>query len=250
MRAEDLHDFYEDCYAPGPHGETFARWRELGAVGKAEHIAELIERGGLRGLDVIAEVGCGDGAVLAELGRRRIGRRRIGLDISASGIRIASARAEIAEARVFDGRHVPAADGHYDLAIATHVLEHVPEPESLLREVLRVARAAVIEVPLERNLSARRPAARALSEAAGHLHRFRSADIRAMLAGAGWRVQDEIFDSLPRAVHAFGRDSVIGHATGYAKWAARAALGASPVIGERMITLHYAVLAIPANGGR
>lgn len=247
VRADDIHDFYEHCYSGGPHRAESGRWRELGAKTKASHVAELINRGGIQAPEVIVEVGCGDGAVLSELGRRRIGSTLIGLDISSSGVRIASERPEIAEARVFDGRHIAAADREYDLAITTHVLEHVPHAEVLLREVLRVARAAIVEVPLERNLSARRPAARAASEAAGHVHRFTSAEIRAMIAGAGWRVEDEIFDPLPPAVHAFGRDTFAGKAKAYAKWTVRAALAFSPALGQRMITLHYAVIALPGT---
>ena len=245
LRAEDIHDFYEECYSAGPQSAKWSNWRELGAVTKANHIATLIERGAIQAPNVVLEVGCGDGAVLRELGRRKIGGTRIGLDISSSAVRLASARAEIARARVFDGRHISAADGEYDLAVATHVLEHVPEPDMLLREVLRVARAAIIEVPLERNVSARRRTARAASEAAGHLHRFTAGNIRGMIAGAGWRVQSEIFDPLPPAVHTFGRETFAEKATGYAKWAIRAALAASPALGQRIITLHYAVIAIP-----
>ncbi len=247
LRAEDIHDFYEDCYSAGLRSEKWSDWRELGAVTKADHIANLIERSAIPAPNEVVEVGCGDGAVLTELGRRKIGGTRIGLDISSSGVRIASGRAEIARAQVFDGRHIAAADGEYDLAVATHVLEHVPEPEMLLREVLRVARAAIIEVPLERNLSARRPAARAASEAAGHLHRFTAGDIQVMIARAGWRIDSEIFDPLPPAVHTFGRDTFADKATGYAKWAIRAALAASPAIGRRIITLHYAVIALPGS---
>jgi SAM-dependent methyltransferase len=246
LRPEDIHDFYENCYSAGPQGENSGRWRELGAVIKANHVAKLIERSGIDAPDVVVELGCGDGAVLAELGRRKIGGTRVGLDISSSGIRMASNRPEVAQARVFDGRHIIAADGEYDLAIATHVLEHVPQPDLLLREMLRVARAAIVEVPLERNLSARRPAARVASEAAGHLHRFTARRIRAMIADAGWRVEGEIFDPLPPAIHAYGRGTRFGKAKGYAKWAVRATLAASPALGQRMITLHYAAIALPA----
>ena len=78
----------------------------------------------------------------------------------------------------FDGAHVPAADGAYELAVLSHVLDRVPDPLPLLREAARVARRVLVEVPLEDNLSGRRPAHRAESERIGHLHQFNRASAR------------------------------------------------------------------------
>jgi SAM-dependent methyltransferase len=215
-------------------------------VTKVAHVAELLERGGIQRVESVAEIGCGDGAVLEELARRGIGSTRIGMDISSSAVELARGRAGIAAVEQFDGERIPAADHAYDLVLATHVLEHVPAPAPLLAEIARVARHAIlIEVPLERNLSARRPAAQAASEAAGHLHRFDRAHVRRLVAGAGWRVCEELLDPLPLAVHTFGARTAAQRIKGRAKWAVRAALTAVPALGERLITLHYAVLATP-----
>lgn len=241
MREDEIRAFYERGYSQTADQEWFARWRQLGAVGKAEHIVKLA--GGLAPRSIL-EVGCGDGAVLAELGRRGIGERRVGIEIVEQAVELAAARPEIADARVYDGRHIPARDGEYDLAVATHVLEHVPRPSELLREMTRVARAVVIEVPLEHNLSAHRPAAVALSQAAGHLHRFARRDIRRLIVDVGWRVRAELLDPLPLAIHTFHG----ARARGYAKWLIRSAVATVPPLGERLITLHYALLASPAAG--
>ena len=184
---DELHEFYEQCYTPGADGDKHRRWRELGAEGKADHVVDLVARAGLPAPRTVCEVGCGDGAVLGVLGRRGFGGGARRLRISASGVRLAAEREEVTEARVFDGAHLPVADDAYDLVFATHVLEHVPDPAPLARELLRAGRAVVVEVPLEANLSARRPAARAASEGVGHLHRFDRRAIRALVAGAGGR---------------------------------------------------------------
>ena len=245
LSPDDLHEFYEQCYTPGADGEKYRRWRDLGAVGKADHVVALAARAGVGAPATVAEIGCGDGAVLAELGRRGFGARRVGFEISASGVRLAAEREEIAEAHVFDGERLPVGDGAFDLAFATHVLEHVPDPEPLVREMTRVCRALVIEVPLEDNLSARRPAARAASEGVGHLHRFDRARIRRMVTAAGWRVRGELADPLPREVHLFGATTPAARTKGYAKWALRRGLAAVPGVGERLVTLHYALIATP-----
>jgi SAM-dependent methyltransferase len=245
--AEDqLHEFYEQCYTPGADGEKYRRWRELGAEGKADHVVALVERAGIPAPTTICEVGCGDGAVLGVLGRRGFGERRVGYEISSTGVKLAAERGEVAAAAVFDGEHLPDADGAYDLVFATHVLEHVPDPAPLTRELLRVAaRAVIIEVPLEDNLSARRPAARAASEGVGHLHRFDRRAIRRLVTDAGWRVGAELVDPLPREVHTFGAETPRARLKGDVKWAVRAGAAAIPALGERLITLHFAVLALP-----
>jgi SAM-dependent methyltransferase len=243
LREDQLQEFYEDCYTPGVDGERYRRWRELGAIGKADHVVALARRAGCPAPRVVAEIGCGDGAVLSELGRRGFGTRRIGFEISSSGVALAARRPEVDEAHVFDGERLPAGDGAYDLAFATHVLEHVPDPLPLTRELLRAGRVVVLEVPLEANLSARRPAARAASEGVGHLHRFDRAQIRRLVAAAGGEVRAELLDPLPLAVHRFGAVTPRQQAAGMAKWAMRRALAAVPPVGERAFTMHYAVVA-------
>jgi SAM-dependent methyltransferase len=245
LEADELQEFYEQCYTPGVDGEKYRRWRHLGAVGKADHVVDLVARSGLAAPQTIAEVGCGDGAVLSELGIRGFGARRVGYEISASGVKLTAERAEVAEAHVFDGEHLPVADGAYDLVFATHVLEHVPDPVPLTRELLRVGRAVIIEVPLEANISARRPAARAASEGVGHLHRFDRRAIRRLVTDAGWAVRAELVDPLPREVHLFDATDGAARAKGYAKWALRAAAASVPAVGERLVTLHYALVATP-----
>ncbi len=245
---DQIQDFYEDCYTPGADGDKYRAWRELGAEGKADHVVELVARAGLAAPETVCEVGCGDGAVLGVLGRRGFGGRRVGYEISASGVRLAAERAEVDEARVFDGSALPEADDAYDLVIATHVLEHVPDPVPLTREMLRVGRAVVIEVPLEANVSARRPAARAASEGVGHLHRFDRRAIRSLVEGCGGRVAAELLDPLPRAVHTFGATTTPQRLKGELKWALRAGVATVPPLGERLVTMHFAVLALPAAG--
>ena len=46
-----------------------------------------------------------------------------------------------------DAADMPFADGVFDYAICSHLLEHVPDPVGVVRELTRVAKAGYIEVP-------------------------------------------------------------------------------------------------------
>jgi SAM-dependent methyltransferase len=230
----DLAEFYDDAYShTGTEAERWAHWRALSARGKADHVIALHPQSPA----VVCEVGCGDGALLAELAGRGYGREHVGFEVSPEAARIASGRPEL-RVSAFDGEHIPEADGAFDLGVLSHVLEHVPDPAALLRETARVCREVVAEVPLEDNVSARRPAKVAEAQRIGHLQRFSRADVHALAAAAGLRVAGELSDALPLEVHRF-------HGGGRTKWAVRAGLlrVAAP-LARRLFTVHHAVLLV------
>ncbi|HET6550079.1 MAG TPA: class I SAM-dependent methyltransferase [Solirubrobacter sp.] len=244
--ADDPAAFYAAGYALGDREEglRMGRWRALGARTKAAHAVALCARAGLRPERVV-EIGCGDGALLAALAAAWPQAAFDGFELSPTAIELARGR-EIPRAgrlEAYDGAHVPAADGAYDLAVLSHVVEHVPDPAPLLREAARVARHVLVEVPLEANRSAARPAKRAEAERIGHLHAFDRAAVRALVIGAGLDPVGELSDPLPREHHAFFASSARARATATAKWAVRAAAWrAAPQRAERWFTVHYAVL--------
>ena len=236
----DIRAFYEAGYTQPDAAEALrlGRWRELGARSKAAHVRALCARAGLRPASLV-EIGCGDGALLAQL--RGLADVLDGFELSPPAA--ALARRAVPEARrieAFDGSRVPAADGEYELAVLSHVLEHVPDPLPLLAEAARVAPWVLVEVPLEANRSAARPAKRAEASRIGHLHAFDRAAVRALVAGAGLRRHGELTDPLPYAHHAFFGD----RRSAAVKWAVRAGTHRlAPRAAERLFTVHYAVLA-------
>jgi SAM-dependent methyltransferase len=248
---EQLVRFYDEGYTQPPaDAARYARWRALGAVGKADHVLALCARAGLRagGQPInTLEVGCGDGALLSELHRRGFGGRLAGVEITRAAVEIARTRAEIDSVELYDGLHLPATDGEYDLGIVSHVLEHVPDPPVLLGEIARACRAVVVEVPLEQNISAKRASKREHADEVGHLQRLSRADAREIVARAGLRIACELEDPLPLAVHRFlVPDTSSGRAKATAKWAVRAGLHRlAPSLARRLYTVHYACLCLP-----
>lgn len=242
----ELREVYEEQYSADPEDAMrYARWRALCAEGKVDHVQRLaaeLERPPR----LVAEMGCGDGVLLELMAARGLGESHQGYEISAKAVRIANDRLGEGAVERFDGERLPVADDTFDLALLSHVLEHVPDPLPLLREAARVARAVVVEVPLEDNRSASRPAAERGRRAIGHLHRFNRGDIHVLCAAAGLRVAAELSDPLPLKVHAFFADTAVARAKAVAKAGVRrVAYLASPKAAERAFTVHYACLAVP-----
>ena len=240
--------FYDDAYSRTPaEAALYARWRALGARGKADHVIALCARAGRRPSSTL-EVGCGDGALLSELRRRGFGGRLCGVEITQAAVSIARQRAELDSIELYDGVHLPSPDGAFELGILSHVLEHVPDPADLLREVARACEAVLVEVPLEANLSARRSVKREHAAEVGHVQRLDRRAIHAIIAGAGLTIAGELDDPLPVTVHRFFASGGSARAAASAKWALRAGLHrVAPALARRAFTLHYACLCLPAS---
>lgn len=244
----ELREVYEGHYAAeGSEAELYGGWRELCGEGKADHVAALVRR-----LPepprTVADVGCGDGVLLTLLARRGVGEVLHGFEISERAVAIAAGRPEVERVERFDGASLPVAVGTYDLGVLSHVLEHVPEPAALLAEVARACRAVVIEVPLEANRSASRPAAEAARREIGHLHRFSRSAVHRLAAGAGLRVEADLADPLPRQVQLYFARTPGQRARALAKAGVRRGLfTVAPRLAERAFTVHYACLCLPAS---
>ena len=121
MANEQLKKWYDDQY-----DDYDKRWRELGAKGKAGNILEL-----LNGIDIsqLVEVGAGDGSVLKVLIENNISGHYTALEISESGVKRIRENLgdKVNDVVRFDGLSIPFDDGQFDLAICTHVIEHVEE---------------------------------------------------------------------------------------------------------------------------
>ena len=53
------------------------------------------------------------------------------------------------EIKQFDGYNLPFADHQFDLAICSHVIEHVEHPRKLLIEIKRISKYQLFEVPID-----------------------------------------------------------------------------------------------------
>ncbi|HTB69782.1 MAG TPA: class I SAM-dependent methyltransferase [Solirubrobacteraceae bacterium] len=247
----ELVRFYDDAYTQDAAGaERYARWRALGAVGKADHVIALCEGAGVAPRSTL-EVGCGDGALLCELRARGFGGRLAGVEITDAAVAIASQREQIDAVARYDGEHLDERDGAFELGVLSHVLEHVRDPPALLAEVARACGAVLVEVPLEANVSARRAGKREHAAEVGHLQRLDRRAVRAIAGRAELAVIGELEDALPLAVHRFFASGARANAAATAKWALRTSLHRlAPPLARRLFTVHYACLCVPRAGAR
>jgi len=86
----------------------------------------------------ILDVGCGDGAISADLAERT-GARVVGTDLAEKRVRFAREHApsgRFAQGSVYD---LPFADGSFDTVVCTDLLEHLDDPQRAVRELVRVS---------------------------------------------------------------------------------------------------------------
>ena len=138
--------------------------------------------------DSLLDVGCGEGLLVQRIAQRLPSARVVGVDLQEHSIQEGWARHEAPnlEYRAMDGRSLPFADGEFDTVSAIELLEHVPDPDSMLAEIARCARrhvlASVPREPLWRALNLARGAyVSQLGNTPGHLnHWSRRAFVRMM----------------------------------------------------------------------
>lgn len=225
---------YDDYYTGDP---DFNRWRCAGAREKFKNIATLWQRsGGGWPIPAVADIGCGNGAIAQCMSEANFYTRLAGFDVSSSGISEATGRGLPNAAFQVSQGAIPAASDSFDLAVLSHVVEHVEEPRKILREAARIARWVVVEVPLEHNL-------RHLGDFQwtdlGHVNFYNLTLIRQLVQSVDLEIVDELVTVPSFEWMAMNRD--LG---GLAKWwLKRIALGIAPPAARGIFTYHATLLA-------
>jgi ubiquinone/menaquinone biosynthesis C-methylase UbiE len=128
----------------------------------------------------VLDVGCGEGVLTAEWAERLGDQGHVvGVDLEESTLREEWSRRSRPnlEFRAYGGGELPFDRNEFDIACAIEVLEHVPDPEQTLSELVRVARSHVLlsvpREPLWRALNMARGAyLRDLGNTPGHVNHW------------------------------------------------------------------------------
>ena len=145
MGGQAYRSFYETWGEKELSTDYHAREKTL--LWKAQVMAELVPE---ECYQTMLEVGCAEGIVLAELGRRLGVKQAYGLDISTRFIKAAQRSFPHMHFLVSSGESIPLHSKAVDLVICSDVLEHALNPLQLMMELRRVARYVVFKVPIER----------------------------------------------------------------------------------------------------
>ncbi len=100
----------------------------------------------------VLDVGCGEGVLTERFAERLEGGHVVGIDLDDPALRSEWERRvrPNLEFRAYAGPELPFRSDEFDIACAIEVLEHVPNPERTLAEMVRVARRHVlVSVPRE-----------------------------------------------------------------------------------------------------
>jgi SAM-dependent methyltransferase len=137
--------YSSDNYTKHTHPNTLY---QLSTLRFLRRLYKLFDQAGARS---VLEIGCGEGFVLDYLVKRRPEVDYVGADLSAEAVRMAR---RITAPRIgyacAHGGQMPFADGSFGLVIVSEVLEHVPAPEMVLAEAIRLCQTyLLVSVPLE-----------------------------------------------------------------------------------------------------
>jgi len=175
-------------------------WRMLGAKYKAQHIIDVCKG---YTFNTVLEVGAGDGSILKLLSEQDFAPGYDAVEISDSGVELIKTAGikNLRSVQEFDGYKLPFGDDSFDLIILSHVLEHVEHERLLLRELKRVAKMVVIEVP--RDYKAGVDARIKHFLAYGHINVYTPTSLRYLLQTEGFEVVADLTSMIEPEVTRF-----------------------------------------------
>lgn len=195
---------YEDYYKEGD-----SEWRWLGAIDKADNIITLCKS---LPHDSVIEIGAGEGSILKRLAELNFGQKLYALEISPTGVETIKNKgiSRLIECSLFDGYNIPHDDAKFDLAVLSHVIEHIEYPRRLLYEAKRVAKYVFVEVPLE---DTARLSQDFVFDKIGHINFYSPKTIRRLVQTCHLKVLNERIVNPSKTVYTFqkGKKGLINY---------------------------------------
>lgn len=225
---------YEDYYEKGD-----SEWRWLGAIDKAYNIQTLCKD---LHINSVIEIGAGEGSILKRLSDMMFAQELYALEISPTGVTAIKNKniPHLKESRLFDGYNIPYDDKSFDLAVLSHVVEHVEFPRKLLYEAKRIANYVFVEVPLEDNMRLQRDF---VFDRVGHINFFSPKTIRRLIQTCNLKIIKQQTLNPSKGVYTFkkGKKGLINF---YIK---KYLLLFFPIIATEFFTYHSSIICEEHN---
>jgi Methylase involved in ubiquinone/menaquinone biosynthesis len=174
---ERYRELYGNYYAAGARSTK----RELSALESLLHIRRLV---GNEHFAKVVDVGAGQGSLVELLSRQNFADHITAIELSASGLdAIAERKLPNVSIVPFNGYKSDFPDKAFDLALSIHVLEHVEHERLFLYEIKRIAKRAIIEVPLEHTMGFGRRVR--VMDQYGHINHYTEETFLRLLATSG-----------------------------------------------------------------
>ncbi|MDZ7897005.1 MAG: class I SAM-dependent methyltransferase [Arcicella sp.] len=217
---QNLQEAYNDQYS-----SESAIWRGLGARQKVANILKITAGGSFQR---VLEVGAGDGSVLKSLSEHNFAQELHAVEISESGLAQIQAKniKNLASAQIFDGYKLPFEDKFFDLIILTHVLEHVEHERLLLREIHRVTKNLVLEVPKDYRFGADRKLAHFL--AYGHINIYTPTSLRFLLLTENFKILKQFTNLYHKDTFLFGKKTFLQKIKGQVAYLVKVLMSNTP----------------------
>ncbi len=179
-------EVYEHHYASNSTVEK--KWTELGSYSRLHNTLKAIKD---HQFDSTIDVGAGDGMVLQRLSESEKFGNLNAVEISEAAAEIIKSLPipQLKEVKTFDGYNIPFQSNSFDLATCYHVIEHVEHPRLLLREIARISRFQVFEIPLDYRPSIDSNIDRLMSY--GHISVYTPSLFRFLLKSEGFSIISE-----------------------------------------------------------
>ena len=227
--SKNLLSNYEDYYEEGD-----SEWRRLGALDKAHNSQTLCKDLSVKS---VVEIGAGEGSVLKRLSDLGFAQQLYALEISQSGVETIEKKSipRLRECSLFDGYKIPYGNKRFDLAVLSHVVEHVEYPRKILYEAQRIAEYVFVEVPLEDTV---RLPQNFHFDKLGHINFYSPKTFRRLIQTCNLKVLDQLTTNRSKDSYVFQRGKK-GLVDFYIK---EYLLKFFPTLATRMFTYHSSII--------
>jgi ubiquinone/menaquinone biosynthesis C-methylase UbiE len=193
--SKNIQSTYDNQYT-----DKITQWRELGGKYKSQNIIKII---GEKSFQKVLDFGAGEGSVLTYLDKNNQFKELYALEISDSGIaQIKNRELEnLKELRKFDGYTTEYSDNEFDLIYCSHVIEHVEHPRLVLREIKRISKFQVFEIPLDYSKNVDSKMGHFLGY--GHINIFTPSLFKFLLKSEGFEIENEIHSDMDMEILEF-----------------------------------------------